>query len=363
MPAPSPEDDAPTARPSPHDRRVLRRGPVLLGGVVLVAAAAVATVALGGTSSDGPASRHVPAATTAAVRPRDPAAPLARSFPPPPDAARHRGTAYVLSGPDLHVGRIGWCTNIGASRRGILHVAISGCGPARTSSPYAAISGSFGKRGANEVAIVDETVRTLRLAGGRRFALRTSRNLPRGWRWLVLQPGDRNGLNDPGTTLLDARGRRIGVPTTDGPWVVPQASRDVPGTAPAGTPCRITARRDLVVRETRVLRAAPVAVPASPGRPYLPCARAELRLGRVELQATVLLDAGRPGRAPAPLPGARRARGTGGAKVFRSVSEDGPRAARRDGTTWMVVTGGTAAQRLRALRSVSTDGLRISRRS
>ena len=81
-----------------------------------------------------------------------------------------------------------------------------------------------------------------------------------------------------------------------------------------------------------------VSYPVLLGRPYIVCASTIYRDGQKELQASVLLDARQPGRAPAALPGMRPVRGWPG--VFQAPGAEGKLFARRVAAAWLVVSGG-----------------------
>jgi hypothetical protein len=78
------------------------------------------------------------------------------------------------------------------------------------------------------------------------------------------------------------------------------------------------------------------------GRPFLSCVDTQYELNGSLLDAGVLLDATRPGVAPAALPGMRAVSGHGG--VVQAPGWDGMLVGRRTGHAWLLVEGGSSLQ-------------------
>ncbi len=179
--------------------------------------------------------------------------------------------------------------------------------------------------------------------------------LPPGVRLVRVDVG-RTNLSWPfGLTALDARGRPIAEPSGEARarqahvrwWQAPER-------APSG-PCTLRARGvpGLTPEWGHVART--VAPYDSPivGRAFFSCIDSEYYLHRWPLLGAVLLDAQRPGRTPAPLPGEHPIPGDPGI-VEAPGDFHGEIAAERRGATWLVVAGGSGtAQRVMVLRHLA----------
>jgi hypothetical protein len=286
----------------------------------------------------------------------EPSAPLTGTVPRAPLTASSR---YVISlAPDLRVGAAGWCATL-AYEIGGERGAGRGCGPA---APGAApqVTGGAMTMGRDQLiayAVVDRRVATIRLHDGRRITPRPDPRLPFGWRGAVAFLPTVHGrvtFEDTGMTFLDAAGAPIG-----------QEAQRVAGTDTAGTSrlptqeidphrpprARCAIRHDdlphLTPLTQEIVRGPLARRVDVNGRAFRACGAAAFQLGRHRLRAAVLVDAAGPAHAPAPLPGATTAAGGPG-----TVTTSGGMAGRRLGNAWLVVAGGTSAERLRLLAAV-----------
>ncbi len=91
------------------------------------------------------------------------------------------------------------------------------------------------------------------------------------------------------------------------------------------------------------------------GEAFMTCAKTEYLLNNWPISASVLMDAARPGRAPASLPAMRAVAGHGG--TFNAPGEEGPQVARRVRGAWLVVSNGEDQnQRLTLLAHLHVGG-------
>ena len=301
---------------------VLLAAALALGGT----ATAAAVLTLGGEGSP-PLKGRVPGAPTGD-------APGIRSY-------------RISLAPDLRAGNAGWCSSV--SLRGRKEVAGgTGCGPAPLGD-HPQIAGGGITAGPTRIlsfAIVDARVALVRLADGRRVVPRADPGLPFGWRVVVAFTPTTHGHIDgraTALTLLGADGRTLA--TVPGRAGDPQL-RSVPSLPteqvdahdPPSKPCAIEhAPLPHLAALDQTLVRGPL-TRAVDARAFRTCAVAVFRLDGVRLRAAVVVDGRGPRHAPAALP--------------RSYVP-ARAAARRAGTAWLVVDGGTPAARRRLLRALT----------
>jgi hypothetical protein len=313
----------------PQGQRTRRRWRPL---VVLAAA-----LALGGTAT----------ATAVLTLGGEPSPPLKGRVPGSPAGAARDYT--VLLRPDLRVGAAGWCSTVALrTRRGPLGAG-SGCGPALQAS-YPQIAGGGMTVSPTWILsywIVDRRVAAVRLGDGTRIVPRADAGLPFGWRAAIAFLDTRHGrapaaaftadlIGADGRVLLGGAGR-----TADAPRGVPSLpARNVDAHDPPARPCVIE-HRDLphlaAVDQSIVNGALARPIDAS-GRPLRTCSAALFRLDGVRLRAAVLVDARDPARPAADLPRA----------YVPALAS-----ARRVGSAWLVVDGGTSVARRRLLAALT----------
>lgn len=313
--------------------------------VLFGAGVAAAALTLGGDDPPPPAERATPTPTptpspvpTATATPSDPnnTNPFRRRPPsggvpaPAPTPAAPPEFDLTLT-PDLTAGHAGWCVGITVNAAGL----ITGGRQCHRSGPPGTTliaAGGLGGSPGMGYAIVDRAVRQVRLSDGRTFTPARDPGIPAGWRvamWDVAgQP--------PTFTLHDVGGQQLAPRASTA--VPPLPTRRVKAADPPRTRCAIRAEAgsDLSPRRARVLERFVVLDLVSPS--YLSCASTSFKVGSRTLRAAVLLNP-RDLAAPAPaLPS------TEGVRV------------RREGPGWLVVSGGTGAQRARVLRALSVTG-------
>ncbi len=315
--SPDPFDDlraelvrAATRQRTPRLRVVGRRRTAVLG---------LAVLAVGGT------------ATAAVVtRTAEESAPLTATLPASPSV---RGYAISI-GPDLRAGAVGWCTVTRFTAGGRPTVTGSGCGGAAGAGSGFVAGGfaTFGE-GVLRQAIVTRRVAAVVFPGNRRVVPRADPRLPFGWRAAVLYQS--RGRFDPSRpsfeTYEGADGRPIPRPTAQAMFSRGVRSRKVTTARPAAR-CVIGATPGFRVVDARVAVGAPK-VPELEDPAFASCGRTVLRAGedRTRFDVAILRDAEDPAARAAPLP---RTPGLSG---------------RRLGPAWLVVAGGTAAERQRLL--------------
>ncbi len=303
------------ARQRASRRRVVgRRRTAALGLAVLAAGGTATAAVVTGTAEDS--------------------APLTATLASSPSSR-----AYAISiGPDLRAGAVGWCTVTRYTARGRSTGAGTGCGGA-AGAGSGFVAGGFGTFGGGVLrqAIVTRRVAAVVFPGNRRIVPRADPRLPFGWRAAVLyEPGSRFDPTRPAFEAYEGvDGRSIPGPAAQHVFSHGTASRKVTTARPAGR-CVIGTARGLRVVKARVAVGVPT-VPRLEDPAFFTCAETVFRRregGRTRLRAAILRDAEDPAARAAALP---RAPGLSG---------------RRLGPGWLVVAGGTAAERRRLLAAL-----------
>ena len=327
------------------------------------------------------------AAAAATVLSGEQSKPLSGVVPPgqQPHTALAAGQRYTVGfAPSIQAGQIGWCvsTRTFSATGRAQDEGTGGCNtPAATTGAPVLGTDSIVNGGGLSYVFTTGAVAAIRIAGGPTVLTRPSLRLPDGYRAAVFEyqpPKGTLGLTRiPGgapslITALSASGREIVQDSSGSPaeptrsWLYPHA--------PATGVCSLSGRPGSSLRagSGSVLTAA-VAAPTITGAAFLPCVTEDLYLPRHAdhpdapaglgsfLVGAILLDAARPGRSPAVLPGMRLIPASGGiydspdADVFAGNASRGL-AAKRIANAWLVVAGGiSVAQRTRALNDLIPD--------
>ena len=233
--------------------------------------------------------------------------------------------------PDLTAGHAGWCVGILVNAAGI----ITGGRQCHRSGPPGTTliaAGGLGGSPGMGYAVVDRSVRQVRLSDGRTFTPSRASGVPASWRVAMWDVTGR----PPTFTLHDVGGRELAPRASAA--AAPLQTRRVKAADPPRERCAIRAKAgaDLQASRARLLENFATLNVVTPS--YLSCASTSFRIGGRTLRAAVLLNP-RDLAAPAPpLP-----------------SREGLRV-RREGPGWLVVSGGSAAQRTRVLRALSVTG-------
>jgi hypothetical protein len=272
----------------------------------------------------------------------------------------HAGVTPRLQQPHLHEvrllpaleqGWVGWCVAVDSGE---------GCAsvPTRRTPIFGGSSSYSPHAGWDAVAVTTSRVAAITFNN---IQVRTHyTGLPYGFRVARLQMPSHGVAGPPpmppALTALDASGHRIAqqMPLDSG---LPTTFWQRRGHAPPG-PCRITARmRGLSPQWGHVathLRSFNDIV----GRAFESCADTEFYLHNWPLKVAILLDAGHPGRPPAPIPNMTPVAGTPDTFAAPGLvwhrSDD--MTAKRLSNAWLVVAGGSGpAQRLKVLRHLQAQ--------
>ncbi|MDA0181729.1 hypothetical protein OJ997_15600 [Solirubrobacter phytolaccae] len=322
---------------------------VAVAVVLFGAGVAAAALTLGGEDPPPPGQRATPTPTpspTPTATPAVPADPTPDPFRTPranPGPGGAPGPAPqspvptpvpefdLTLTPDLTAGHTGWCVGILINAAGI----ITGGRQCHRSGPpgtnLIAAGGMHGTPGMG-YAIVDRSVRQIRLSDNRTFTPSRDPEIPAGWR---VATWDVDG-QPPTFTLHDVAGQELAPRASAANAPLP--ARRVDSADPPRSRCAIRAKAgsDLRPRRARLLEQFATLDVVTPS--YLSCASTSFKVGSGTVRAAVLLNP-RDLSAPAPpLP-----------------STDGLRV-RREGPGWLVVSGGNASQRSRVLRALSVTG-------
>jgi hypothetical protein len=262
----------------------------------------------------------------------------------------------ILLLPSLSAGEVGWCvlTREVALERG-------GCGATRARFPIIAqkLHASSQPREVGGLALTASYVAAVSIDGSSPLVTHAESVLPDGLRAVIWKiPGESEyGPKFPPTIVpLDSHGSPISQPERrDLPLIMeaPSISLQDPTNPPDGA-CALRTRGlpGLVAKAGRVvteLRAYNGLI----GNAFMACAQTEYLLNNWPISASVLIDAKRPGRTPAPLPVMKPVPGRVG--TFEAPGEEGPQVARRLPGAWLIVSRGKGlSQRLELL-----DHLRV----
>jgi hypothetical protein len=268
--------------------------------------------------------------------------------------------------PPIEAGQGGWCLTLTA---GDCPAAKASQGPivAETQTGQGPPSRQVGE------VLTEPEVASVRVSGGRAVATRPEPQLPDVLRVAVVEV--RNGASRhvngfPGTfpvplhfTPFDRAGHVLPRPTAHEQlaYVLPTVRWTFPA-RPATGICEIGAASD---GDIKVVGGAVVSRFESHvsfvGRPLLACASTWYHVGGSTVLASVLVDAGRPGVEPGPLPGAASLKGHAGMFVasgasLAGIKDDGQMVARRIAGGWLIAAEGTGvAQRAAVLKAISAS--------
>ncbi len=283
----------------------------------------LAVLAVGGTATAAVVSQTA-----------EPSAPLAARL-----QAGASARSYAISiAPDLRAGAVGWCTTVRFTSDGRPTGFAADCGGAAAGG-VPSVAGAFGVagRGLLRQEIVTRRVAVVVFPGNRRVVPRAEPRLPFGWRAAILyEPSARYDPRRPDfASFEDARGRPIANPFSQSRFARGARSRKVTGAQPA-TRCVIGAAAGFRVVHARVAVGKP-RVPRLEDPAFGSCARTVFRRRggrRTSLNAAILRDAERPAARAATLPPTPGLLG------------------RRLGPAWLVVSGGTTADRRELLAAL-----------
>lgn len=271
-------------------RRAFRQAPLL--GLALIAVAGSATAAV--LELQG-----------------EPSPPTVGDLPTTPQLPN--SIRYEISAtPMIQVGSVGWCTSVKLRRRSSEKwFGGTGCGQASRSSVDIGGATTFlgNGRGVLAYTIVDRTVAYALTSGPspRRVLPISDGHFPNGWRAFVQLPGpggtQRSVGGEPPPALGPAGRLRFrsadGKPLPRGrasDSIKPLPTRATLGAVPEDAPCRISAPPAGRQRGSRWLPTLrPIDGLAS--RALLPCAMTRFTWRGEWVEATLLVDAGEPGRA------------------------------------------------------------------
>jgi hypothetical protein len=368
-------------RSSGDPPRPRRRGRRLRGDSRLLAALAAVLIA-GGT------------AIAAVSISGEPSQPLSAVIPPgqQPHTALIPGDRYVVGlAPSIQAGQIAWCVSTRTFARSgrPQDFGTGGCSTtaATTGAPLLG-SGTDDIVNGGGLSYVFTTARVaaIRIAGGPTVLTRPSAQLPYGYRAAVFEYTASAGLlgliRIPGgashlVTPLSVSGQPIETDSSGPPveatrsWFYPQP--------PATGSCSLSAKPGSPLRTgSGSVITAPVAAPTIAGAAFLPCISTDLYMPRgpastdspagvaTQLESAILLNAVQPGAPPAALPDMHAVQGTHGiydradADVFAGNTNPGL-TAKRIGTAWLVVAGGTStAQRIAALKDLTPGPINLA---
>ncbi len=293
----------------------------------------------------------------------------------PTDAFDYR----IRVAPGLSIGQPTWCATTTVIGDNIQERGVGGsCSPAPTTRRHTIAGGLTGggkAAGMLLTLVVDDGIAGVRLWDGKVLLTRAEPSLPQGYRAVVARISERafrRAYRRDGKAweLLDPSGRVVAEPAEDdrSADTKAQLAREIDGWPSASAFCSLTPKPGAQLRlpsRSWVLKQAPRPAEGVRQGAFLSCATVDLPTDRVgEPRIAVLLDARAPGRrAPADLPDQSPA-GSDGIVEAASPSIGLPAptepvvpvtlTAKRIGNAWLVVDGGTRAERLRLI-----DGLEV----
>ncbi len=263
--------------------------------------------------------------------------------------------------PALDGGQYGWC--VGVEEPGFSGIAGGGCSATPTGSlPLSMVLTSADAKTRRESIVVLTTpqVAAVRLGAHRRVATVALPGLPYGLRAarIVLPFLGRRSAGgrvvfpapvEPSLTPLDGAGRPIPSAQVRPSAQTPALAAHGPCTLKAGGVPGLAARWSHVASEIAPYPGALV------GRAFFSCIDTEYSLHGWPLDAAILLDAARPGGAPAAIPGLSPVPGRAGYVNGPGVFKGGLTATRR-GDAWLVVAGGSGlSQRIDVLSHLTAS--------
>lgn len=267
-----------------------------------------------------------------------------------------RATYRVEMAPYLSAGRVGWCVTLAVRAGARLGIGGEGCGAAPPAgAPQIAGGGvSSTVSGDSTLAyfVVDERVARIVMPDGQRVIPRVSPGVPSPWRAAVVEtdgepaPEAVSFVDSAGRVLSVAGQRRAGTRAAGTARLATQQYHPTTGTA-SGCALRVPRGAGLRASSAKVVTERATGPVDVNGRAFLTSSTVVLYEGRIRFTAAALVDAVRPGRRPAALPGQRSVQGRRGL-----VDAGGGISARRVGSRWLVVRGGDRAGRHRVLAAL-----------
>jgi len=288
--------------------------------------------------------------------------------------------------PYMAVGWSGWCSSVVFNSDRSRAATDYGCNPVESSGPLVAGGGEFGDpAGEYSYGIVSDAVAYLRLTSGATLTPVSSPRLPPGTRayFTVARKSQGRPLFRP-VRLFNAAGAQLTQPVStreDAVEHVPQLAINPHRPGSARCALHIAPAAHLVASGETVTP--PVAWPRHQAGAFLACANATFELNATRLGVAVLVNAGDAAQPAPALPELRpdpahpgvlsghelgnigfhqglSVADFGGGQAFNTPTRhqqfgDHDVSARRVGEGWIVVEGGTSAQRALVLAHLSTE--------
>ena len=291
--------------------------------------------------------------------------------------------------PYMMVGWSGWCSSVVFDSGATREATDYGCAAVQSSGPVLAGPNTFGGQGGGEYTygVVQDRVASVRLPDGRVVIPVSSWRLPFGTRgyFAVASRGTAPSRSFRGPRVFDAAGHELRerlVTRENAVEGLPQIAVDP--RRPGSSACAVRSTPMRALAPLTETLSTPVAWPRRQAGAFLACANATFALDATKLALAVLVDATSASRPAPPLPGlrpdpARPGIMTGrelgnlgfprtsvanfaGGQAFENLAQHQDLAnhdlsARRAGPAWLIVEGGTAAQRalLLALVTIPAD--------
>jgi hypothetical protein len=325
-------------------------------------------------------------ATAGAVITLSPSRPLSGTLPHgPSDAGPSHYRISVF--PYMAVGWSGWCSSVVFNSDRNREATDYGCSPVESGGPLVAGGGNFGDpAGEYFYGIVSDAVASVHIPNGTSVVPLGNPRLPTGTRAYFAVTRQSQMRLFPGLAkLFDAAGQQISQPSIsrdDAVEHLPQLA--VNPYSPGGARCALRMAPAAHLSALSETVTTPVAWPRHQAGAFLACANATFNLDRTKLGVAVLVNASDPTR-PAPslpelepdpadrgvltghelgnlgFPEGMGVANFGGGQAFNTPTRnqefaDHNVSARRAGVGWIVVEGGTSAQRALLLARVSTGG-------
>jgi hypothetical protein len=288
--------------------------------------------------------------------------------------------------PYMAVGWSGWCSSVVFNSDRSREATDYGCNAVESSGPLVAGGNQFGDQaGAYSYGIVSDAVSYLRLWNGATLTPVGSPRLPPGTRayFTVARQSNRPPLFRP-VRLFNASGTQLAQPVISREAAVEHLPQlPVDPYRPGSARCALHFARAAHLVASGETVTAPVAWPRHQAGAFLACANATFELDATKLGAAVLVNASDPAQPAPALPelepdpahpgvlvghelgniGFHQGSGVadfGGGEAFNTPTRhqqfaDHDVSARRVGDGWIVVEGGTSAQRALLLAELSTQ--------